>query len=363
MVLGFVCGEEDTPSCVAEWAQRMETLASSATLRQKMGQAGLQRYQNRFRLQHMVDQYKSVALRLAKPVVLVDMDGCLVDWDRGFLKAWNGRTPVDRRHYEMAECVPADRFQEAIDLFESEGFFRGLPEMSGGVDALKRLVASGFEVMICTSPVANSRYCAQEKWEWVREHLGDAWLKRLISTCDKTTVRGDFLIDDKPSITGSQQPLWTQIVFDALYNKDIELGCRRRLQRWDDVEAVLSDELTRSVDLESESSEDASTRSGMHTSGSMTSMTSEEVAQLRDFSEGTTYTKDYMNWRKGLAKGAKGDFHQVVAEIEAIRKQMFLEGDDWSSVHTYRRDYQSWRKGNSRGAKSFKSDHVTTGAL
>merc|ERR1712216_893448 len=65
-VEGFVCGEEDTPSCVAEWAQQMETLASSATLRQQMGQAGLQRYRNQFRLQHMVDQYKSIALRLAK---------------------------------------------------------------------------------------------------------------------------------------------------------------------------------------------------------------------------------------------------------------------------------------------------------
>merc|ERR1712176_1182387 len=358
-VEGFVCGEEDTPACIAEWAQRMETLASSATLRQQMGQAGLRRYENQFRLQHMVDQYKTVALRLAKPVVLVDMDGCLVDWDRGFMNAWNGLTPVDRRHYDIEKCVPADRFREAVALFESEGFFRGLPEMPGGVDALKRLVAAGFEVMICTSPVANSRYCAQEKWEWVREHLGDAWLKRFILTCDKTTVRGDFLIDDKPSITGSQQPLWTQIAFDAPYNKDVELGGRRRLNRWDDIETVLSDELTGSADLESESSEECSTHSGMHTSGSMTSMTSEEVAQLRDFShelEGTSYTKDYISWRKGFAKGAKGDFHQAVAEIEAIRKQMFLEGDDWSSVHTYRRDYQNWRKGCSRGAKASNAD-------
>merc|ERR1712048_439663 len=365
-VEGFICGEEDTPACVVEWAQRMETLASSATLRQQMGQAGLQRYQKQFRLNHMVEQYKHVALRLAKPIVLVDMDGCLVDWDRGFLNAWNGRTPVDRRHYEIEKCVPADKYQEAVALFESEGFFRGLPEMCGGVSALNRLITSGFEVMICTSPVANSRYCAQEKWEWVREHLGDAWLKRLILACDKTTVRGDFLIDDKPSITGSQQPLWTQILFDAPYNKLVELGCRRRLHRWDDVEAVLSDDLTGAMDVDSDSSEECSTRSGMRTSGSMTSMTSEEVAQLRDFShelEGTTYTKDYINWRKGLAKGAKGDFHQAVAEIEAIRKQMFLEGDDWSSVHTYRRDYQSWRKGNCRGAKSFKSDHTAMGAL
>merc|ERR1719450_1202980 len=129
-VEGFVCGEEDTPSCIAEWAGRMDELASSASLRHRMGEAGLRRYERQFRLQHMVDQYKSVALRLAKPVVLVDMDGCLVDWDRGFLNAWNGRTAVNRVHYEIERCVPADRFQEAVALFESEGFFRGLPEMA-----------------------------------------------------------------------------------------------------------------------------------------------------------------------------------------------------------------------------------------
>merc|ERR1712048_684490 len=190
------------------------------------------------------------------------------------------------------------------------------------------------------------------------------WLKRLILTCDKTTVRGDFLIDDKPSICGSQQPLWTQIIFDAPYNRDVGLGCRRRLHLWDDVEAVLFDEFSASMDSETEASEEGSTQSGMHTSGSMTSMTSEDVAQLRDFSqelEGTSYTKDYSNWRKGHAKGAKGDFRQAVAEIEKIRKQMFLEGDDWSSVHTYRREYQNWRKGNCRGAKNFKSDQVVIG--
>merc|ERR1712187_993927 len=361
---GFVCAEEDTPSCIAEWAQRMDELASSASIREQMGQAGLRRYQRQFRLDHMVSQYKSVALRLAKPVVLVDMDGCLVDWDKGFLNAWNGRTPVDRRHYEIEKCVPADKYQEAVALFESEGFFKGLPEMSGGVTALNRLVAAGVAVLRCTSPVASSRYCAQAKWEWVREHLGDAWLKRLILTCDKTTVRGDFLIDDKPIISGSQQPLWTQILFDAPYNMTVDLGCRRRLHRWDDVEAVLSAEWNGSMDLESVSSGEVSTQTGMKTSSSLTSMTSEEVAQLRDFSHelgGTTYTKDYINWRKGSAKGAKGDYHQAVAEIEAIRKQMFLEGDDWSSVHTYRRDYQNWRKGNCRGAKYLTSDHVSMG--
>jgi len=183
---------------------------------------------------------------------------------------------------------------------------------------------------------------------------------------------GDFLIDDNPSVNGSQQPLWTQILFDAPYNATVELGWRRRLHHWENVEDILSDELTGSVDLESEGSDECSTRSGMQSFDSVnsftsiTSVTPEEVAHLRDFSnelKGSTYTKDYMNWRKGYAKGAKGDFHQAVAEIDAIRKQMFLEGDDWSSVHSYRRDYQNWRKGSSCGAKGFDSAHIVMGAF
>merc|ERR1712050_254760 len=36
---------------------------------------------------------------------------------------------------------------------------------------------------------------------------------------DKTTVRGDILIDDKPHITGMHPPTWQQCVFGAPYNK------------------------------------------------------------------------------------------------------------------------------------------------
>jgi len=127
----------------------------------------------------------------------------------------------------------------------------------------------------------------------------------------------------------------------------------------DDVESVLSNELGGVTETESEhSSEDNCSPVRLKAVDSRTSMSSDDVAQLRDFSDelaGTTYAKDYINWRRGHARGAKGDFHQAVADIEAIRKQLFLEGDDWSSVHTYRSDYQNWRRGKCRGAKEPKS--------
>ncbi|CAE7296152.1 unnamed protein product [Symbiodinium natans] len=364
-VEGFICGEEDTDACAAEWAKRMKELADDPALRHRMGEAGLQRYAKQFRLQHMVDQYRMLAMRLAKPIILIDMDGVLVDWDKGFLKAWADRTVVDRSHYEMEKCVPPERFGEAVELFCSEGFFRNLPEMPDGVASLKEMVSKGFEVLICTAPFAKSRYCAQEKWEWVREHLGDEWLLRMVITQDKTTVRGDVLIDDKPKITGSQIPLWKQVVFDAQYNRNVEMDGRRRLCAWKDWEKVLAEELPirleeEAEDDQTEASEASETKPISEVpSESTVAITAEEVAKLRDFSaelEGSSFLKDYRAWRLGKTKGAKGEFWQAVADIERIKKQLFLEGDDWSSVHVYRHDYGNWRRGRARGAKATRAE-------
>eukprot|EP00403_Amphidinium_massartii_P026190 CAMPEP_0178407384 /NCGR_PEP_ID=MMETSP0689_2-20121128/19403_1 /TAXON_ID=160604 /ORGANISM="Amphidinium massartii, Strain CS-259" /LENGTH=652 /DNA_ID=CAMNT_0020028461 /DNA_START=97 /DNA_END=2055 /DNA_ORIENTATION=- len=343
-VEGFICPEEDTPESVANWADRMKQLADSADLRKKMATAGLARYEKQFRLDGMVDCYRELAVSIVRPVVLVDMDGTLVDWDAGFMKAWGDR-PCKRTDYAMEKCVPPEMFDEAVKIFTSEGFFRNLPPMEGGIQAIKDIAASGFSVFLCTSPVATSRYSAQEKWEWVREHLGDEWTHRLILTMDKTIVRGDILIDDKPKITGLQRPLWTQVLFTAPYNTDVELSRRVRLSKWVDWKQALYEALR--VPLSEDEDSEARPNDGMPTR--------EEVMALRDFTEelrGTSYMKDYQSWRRGGSKGAKGDFWQAVVEMEKMLERQFLEGEDWSSVNLYRSDYRRWRQGKAKGAKT-----------
>ena len=50
--------------------------------------------------------------------------------------------------------------------------------------------------------------------------LGPEWLQRLVLTSDKTLVRGDLLIDDKPQVSGQERlPSWEHVVFDAPYNR------------------------------------------------------------------------------------------------------------------------------------------------
>ena len=96
------------------------------------------------------------------------------------------------------QCVPAEYYHEAELLMLQEGFFEGLPPMHGAIQAMNEMEESGFKVVICTAPIMTSRFCAQEKINWVRKWLGERWLDKMILTQDKTTVRGDLLIDDKP---------------------------------------------------------------------------------------------------------------------------------------------------------------------
>eukprot|EP00403_Amphidinium_massartii_P035295 CAMPEP_0178439866 /NCGR_PEP_ID=MMETSP0689_2-20121128/36418_1 /TAXON_ID=160604 /ORGANISM="Amphidinium massartii, Strain CS-259" /LENGTH=661 /DNA_ID=CAMNT_0020062491 /DNA_START=104 /DNA_END=2086 /DNA_ORIENTATION=+ len=343
-VEGYICPEEDTEESIAHWASRMGGLADDATLRESMGKAGFRRYEKQFRLDHMVNQYRELAIGIVRPIVLVDLDGTLVDWDAGFYKAWGDRPLVDRASYQIEKCVPPQFMQEAVQLFCSKGFFTNLPPMEGGIEALKEMAASGFEVFLCSSPLADSRYSAQEKWEWVREHLGDAWVNRLILTTDKTVVRGDILIDDKPVISGLQRPHWTQVLFDAPYNQDVDLGRRVRLHNWVEWKQSLYEALRVPLTEEDSSSSDEDPLKKP-----VCGITKAEVLALRDFSEelkGTSYTKDYQRWRKGGAKGARGDFWQAIVEMEKVSARQFLEGDDWSSVNMYRDDYRKWREGN-----------------
>jgi len=252
------------------------------------------------------------------------MDGVLVDWDRGFMNAWDKKLQedtyanekgynvyIDRSlSYYIHECVcvtkrqmrtnnsnstsygmlvtvdslldlsasqlnngnngnhsstvvpgvltngnerahPANELDEegkailehyqqlAMDIYHQQGFFRNLPPMPGGATAIKEMKETyKLNIYLCTSPIVTNPYCCGEKLEWVREHLGENFLNKVIVTLNKQLVRGDILIDDKPYIditynggsyiappvfkrghTDVFPPTWRQIMFDQPYNR------------------------------------------------------------------------------------------------------------------------------------------------
>ena len=54
------------------------------------------------------------------------------------------------------------------------------------------------------------------------DKLGNDWIRNIILTNDKTVVKADILIDDKPVITGVENPEWEHIIFDQPYNRQIK---------------------------------------------------------------------------------------------------------------------------------------------
>lgn len=101
--------------------------------------------------------------------IYIDMDGVLCDFE----KAMN---------------------ESNLDFPQSQyGFFRNLEDI--GTVGLLRL-AEVHDVYILTAPSIMNPMSYTEKADWIIEHLGRDWLKKLIICYDKSLLKGDMLIDD-----------------------------------------------------------------------------------------------------------------------------------------------------------------------
>ena len=248
-------------------------LASDPGLRRQLGLAGRRRVERQFSLPSMCSCYRELIdmltptkqhasplpvdqrlLYLSKPLtVLVDMDNTLVDWDGEFIRRYNEvkQESVDaavrsRAHYEIERNFP--EFEQALVLrvIQSDGFYESLEPYPGAIDSLKTMLSEGINVRIVTAPhLTCAAQCAKEKISWVEQRLGVDWVGKVTVTCDKTIVDGDFIIDDKPRITGSN-PNWRarHIIFSQSYNQEVATSWR--LNQWSGHE--LQDLLARALE-------------------------------------------------------------------------------------------------------------------
>jgi 5'-nucleotidase len=363
---GFVLDPDDDEAFVSAMAK----LADDNDYRNQLAEAGRQHATKKFTLDAMVDNYAAVARELAPTVVLLDMDGVIVDWDAGFRRAWGSR-PLDRsQSYAMEDCVPVELKNDAVKTFMAPGFFRDLPPFKGAVAAVNQMESAGLQVWFCTSPILGHPTCCQEKVEWIQKHFGEAYVKRMILCQDKTTVRGDILIDDKPQITGLHPPTWRQCLFNAPYNQartDLP-----RISRWDEWEGPVKQVLEKSGMKRAETSLSSLAsfreRSGSEasSSGSLSTMASATdtdepkplknyVCGLPDFSEELkamgVYMADYTNWRRGGAKGARGEAAHVLRQVKRsyIKELTMNEAEDPTDMFCFRQEYKSWRQGRAKG--------------
>jgi len=177
-------------------------------------------------------------------IILLDMDGVLADFETGFVEGWRARfpgvPPLDpalRRHFNITDDYPPEQRSMVVDVYGAEGFFLHLAPVAGAIEGVRALEAMGHDIRFCSSPLRRYRHCVGEKYAWIDHYFGLDFVERLILTRDKTLVRGDVLIDDKPEITGAVAPAWRRIVFDQPYNR----GVRAPRMTWANWREVLLD--------------------------------------------------------------------------------------------------------------------------
>jgi 5'-nucleotidase len=158
-------------------------------------------------------------------LILLDQDGPLADFEGHFYSLWTKEHPTlprvktsDRKVFDINEDYP-EFCQELIwDLIKGPGFFLNIPPVEKAFEVVRRLQKK-HDIRICTSPLTTGDYCASEKLSWVYKWYGKDMVRKTIITKDKSLVRGEILLDDRPNFKYlSLTPTWTHVVFNAPYN-------------------------------------------------------------------------------------------------------------------------------------------------
>lgn len=169
-------------------------------------------------------------------LILVDMDGVLADWESEYVSTHRQLFP-DAHVSEVGTRTDFRTTEDcAVEVWAHQGLFRRMGPNPGIRKAFEEIEAElGAELRICSSPAYKNRTCLRDKTEWLTEHVGEKYARTAIFTKDKTLVRGDYLIDDNPRITGLYEPDWTHIVFDQPYNQGVPAPRMYSWERWREV--------------------------------------------------------------------------------------------------------------------------------
>lgn len=175
---------------------------------------------------------------VTRPVILVDQDGPLADFDKQF---WHlcrmANIQMDCEEHEQTARFATEHIVRGSDrayarrrVDGDRRWFHDLPVVPGAVEGIN-LLSEVADVWICTKPLEANLTCRDGKAEWVRTHLGLEWERRLIIAPDKSRVHGDILLDDAIRMEWLGRATWQPVVYPTTWNDE---GSEwHGLRRWD----------------------------------------------------------------------------------------------------------------------------------
>ena len=172
----------------------------------------------------------------AQNITLIsDMDDVLFRWSPAYYEDFAKHNPgieivqfQDRASFNMFLPEDAAHHHLIEEQMNRTGFYDSLEPADGAVQALNEALELGYDNSICSSPWLKNPTCASDKYASVERHFGPGWGERVILSRDKTRVRGDYLFDDKPKLTGKFDPTWEHVLVDQPHNRHVT--DRRRIK-------------------------------------------------------------------------------------------------------------------------------------
>ncbi len=150
----------------------------------------------------------------SKPRVLVDVDGVLAQFARGFLKLVNAQfgteyKPEDVTEYDIGKSLgwSLERTEAAYRLISNHERFADKLEPTPGADLAISWLLDYADLYIVTSPWWSNKTWVHDRNNWLWRHFGIG-ASRVVHTAAKHLVRGDVLVDDKTSTCEEWRAAW-----------------------------------------------------------------------------------------------------------------------------------------------------------
>lgn len=121
---------------------------------------------------------------MKKKIVLIDMDGVLVDFGKAIETEFANNPEYLLKYQNEPDLIP--------NIFEN-------PEpVEGAIDAVRKLAECGkYDLFIATTSPWDNPDALTHKRLWIEKYFGDLFKKKMFITHRKDLLIGDYLIDDR----------------------------------------------------------------------------------------------------------------------------------------------------------------------
>lgn len=131
-------------------------------------------------------------------MVMLDLDGVLVDFVRGCFKLFNRNDiPYESIQWDLEKLFFPDKPPKYFWEHLGYNFWSTLPWTPGGQYFLNQVIAvAGQEnIVFCTSPCATNG-CAEGKIEWLAQNIPQMKNQYMITKMKHVAAKGNILVDD-----------------------------------------------------------------------------------------------------------------------------------------------------------------------